>query len=43
MESRRVKANAPIDERCMRKTASDQQFYFVLRVGNNETIGRSEM
>src|SRR5689334_25150738 len=38
-----VKVNAPLDERYVRKEARDGQYYFVLRAGNNETIGRSEM
>lgn len=40
---RSVKENAPIDERYERKTSSDGQFYFVLKAGNGEPIGVSEM
>lgn len=38
-----VKENAPKDERYVRKTATDGQFYFVLTAPNNEVIGKSEM
>jgi uncharacterized protein YegP (UPF0339 family) len=38
-----VKANAPIDARYERRTSSRQQPYFVLKAGNGEIIGTSEM
>jgi len=38
-----VKANAPLDQRYQRKTASNSQFYFTLTAANSETIGTSEM
>ena len=38
-----VKENAPKDERYVRKTATDGQFYFVLTAPNHEVIGKSEM
>jgi uncharacterized protein YegP (UPF0339 family) len=38
-----VKANATIDERYVRKESSNGQYYFVLRPGNNEIVGTSEM
>lgn len=37
-----VKSNAPIDSRYERKTATNGQFYFVLKSGNGEIIGTSE-
>jgi uncharacterized protein YegP (UPF0339 family) len=40
---RSVKANAPSDGRYERKEAKNGQFFFVLRAGNNEPIGKSEM
>ena len=38
-----VKANAPLDQRYDRKTASDGQFYFTLTAANGQVIGVSEM
>jgi hypothetical protein len=38
-----VKENAPDDEKYDRKTASSDQYYFNLKAGNGETIGKSEM
>lgn len=38
-----VKLNAPHDSRYEKKTASNGQFYFVLKAANGEIIGRSEM
>lgn len=38
-----VKINAPYDSRYNRLTASNGQYYFVLRAANNETLGISEM
>lgn len=38
-----VRANAPLDERYERKTASDGSPYFILKAANGETLGRSEM
>jgi hypothetical protein len=38
-----VKQNSPYDERYLRKSASNGQYYFVLTAKNNETIGVSEM
>jgi uncharacterized protein YegP (UPF0339 family) len=37
-----VKTNAPIDARYERKTASNEQPYFVLKAANGEPIGKSE-
>jgi uncharacterized protein len=37
-----VKTNAPNDARYERKTASNNQPYFVLKAANGEAIGRSE-
>jgi uncharacterized protein len=37
------KANSALDSRYERKTSSANQPYFVLRGGNNEVIGTSEM
>lgn len=37
-----VKANAPIDSRYERRTASNSQPYFVLKAANGQTVGRSE-
>jgi uncharacterized protein YegP (UPF0339 family) len=37
-----VKTNAPNDARYERKTASNNQPYFVLKAANGEIIGRSE-
>lgn len=37
-----VRQNAPHDERYLRRTASDGQWYFVLRAANAETLGTSE-
>lgn len=38
-----VKANAPTDARYERKVAADKSPYFVLKAGNGEVIGTSEM
>lgn len=38
-----VKENAPENERYLRKTSSDGQFYFVLTAPNDEVIAISEM
>jgi hypothetical protein len=38
-----VRDNAPIEQRYDRRRASDGQHYFVLRGGNHEVIGTSEM
>jgi uncharacterized protein len=38
-----VKVNAPYDSRYERKTATNGQYYFVLKAGNGEVIGVGEM
>ncbi len=38
-----VKTNAPSDSRYDRRTAKDDSPYFVLKAGNGEIIGKSEM
>lgn len=38
-----VRKNAPDDNRYERKTAKNGEDYFVLKAGNGEPIGRSEM
>lgn len=38
-----VRANAPIDSRYDKRTASNGQYYFVLKASNGEIIGTSEM
>ncbi|HRL20950.1 YegP family protein [Alcaligenes sp. SDU_A2] len=38
-----VRKNSPLDERFERRTASDGSPYFVLKAGNGEVLGRSEM
>jgi uncharacterized protein len=38
-----VKKNAPLDERYERRTSSNGKPYFVLKAGNHEVIGNSEM
>jgi uncharacterized protein YegP (UPF0339 family) len=38
-----VKTNATVDERYVRRESSNGQLYFVLRAGNNEILGTSEM
>lgn len=38
-----VKTNASFDSRYDRRTASNGQFYFVLKAANGEIIGTSEM
>ena len=35
--------NAPNDARYTRENSADGQFFFTLRAGNNEVIGKSEM
>lgn len=37
-----VKANAPVDSRYERRTASNGQPYFVLKAVNGQIVGRSE-
>jgi uncharacterized protein YegP (UPF0339 family) len=38
-----VKANAPYDANYERKTATNGQYYFVLKAANGQTIGKSEL
>jgi uncharacterized protein YegP (UPF0339 family) len=38
-----VRTNAPFDARYDRKSSVNNKFYFVLKAGNGETIGTSEM
>lgn len=38
-----VRKNAPLDERYDKRTSSNGQPYFVLKAGNHEVIGNSEM
>ena len=38
-----VKVNAPYDNKYERKTAINGQYYFVLKAGNGEPLGMSEM
>jgi len=38
-----VRKNAPIDARYDRRVSSNNKPYFVLRAGNNEVIGQSEL
>ena len=38
-----VKTNATIDERYARKESSNGKHYFVLRAGNHEVVGTSEL
>jgi len=38
-----VKTNSQIDDRFERKVAKDKQEYFVLKSGNHQVIGKSEM
>ncbi len=38
-----VKKNAPDDKKYERKVAKDGQHFFVLKAGNGEPIGKSEM
>lgn len=38
-----IKMNAPQDERFERKASPGGKFFFVLKAGNHEVIGRSEM
>jgi len=38
-----VKSNAPSDSRYERKMSTSKQHYFVLKGGNGEPLGRSEM
>lgn len=37
-----VKANAPVDSRYERRTASNGQPYFLLKAANGQIVGRSE-
>jgi uncharacterized protein YegP (UPF0339 family) len=37
-----VKTNSSIDSRFTKLTSSDGKYYFLLKAGNNETIGTSE-
>lgn len=38
-----VKTNAPLDSRYEKKTSTKGEPYFVLKAGNGEVIGKSEM
>ena len=38
-----VKKNAPLDERYERKASANGKPFFVLKAGNNQVIGQSEM
>lgn len=38
-----VQVNSQLDERFDKREAKDGQFYFVLKAGNHEIIGNSEM
>ena len=38
-----VQKNSPMDERYERKTSSSGKPYFVLKAGNNQVIGNSQM
>ena len=38
-----VRKNAPLDERYVRKESGRGEPFFVLRAGNNEPLGKSEM
>lgn len=38
-----VRTNAPLDSRYERKTSAKGEPYFVLKAGNGEVIGKSEM
>ncbi len=38
-----VKKNAPLDERYEKKVSTNNNPYFVLKAGNHEVIGKSEM
>lgn len=38
-----VKINAPYDSRYDRRMATNGQYYFLLKAGNGEVIGKSEM
>lgn len=38
-----VQVNSPLDERYEKKTASNGQFYFVLKAANHQIIGNSQM
>lgn len=38
-----VKANAPLEARYERRTSSSKEAYFVLRGGNHEVLGTSEL
>ncbi|MBX2977521.1 MAG: YegP family protein [Ignavibacteriaceae bacterium] len=38
-----VKSNAPYDANYERKKATNDQFYFVLKASNGQTIGKSEL
>lgn len=38
-----VRKNAPLDERYDRRTSKSGQPYFVLKAGNHEVIGQSEL
>jgi uncharacterized protein len=40
---RSVRENAPFDSRYEHRTSTSNQPYFVLKAGNNEVIGTSEM
>jgi len=38
-----VRKNAPMDERYARKESHNGKFYFVLKAGNHQVIGQSQM
>lgn len=38
-----IQVNSPLDERYEKKTASNGQFYFVLKAANHQVIGNSQM
>ncbi len=38
-----VRTNAPVDDRYERRVAKDDSPYFVLKAGNGQIIGQSEM
>lgn len=38
-----VRKNSPVDSRYDRRTATNGQFYFVLKAANGEIIGQSEL
>jgi len=38
-----VKSNSPYDQNYSRHTSADYRYYFVLKAGNSQTIGTSQM